>query len=395
MRDRLAQQVLAKVMGWEQERLRDEQDLLQTLAGYKYDAYENFEPGVKFVETLSEWLAQFAPEDREIAYGFVRERLIFVSAAEMAHLVRSLYPDVIRPVIRQAAAADLRASPYEVARVENSPAFAQALRRSLFLGLSDGARMDAFRRSSPDLDNEQVHAIYGLPESKLAEMQEELADALKDLSGSASNNSDATFRFVFLIDDFAGTGTTMIRRKKDGTWTGRLKKISDELALACKAGVFDPKHVNVYVCLYIVTAEALEHFERELRAFENEGGAAWQRCEILAVQRLGDEIPIRRGQDADFDAFLDRYYSQELEDKKSYKVGGKGIKYGYGACGLPLIVHHNTPNNSLYILWKDGTERCPVTPLFRRFERHRKPVDDDETSAVRAATVDDAHGAGT
>jgi hypothetical protein len=312
--------------------------------------------------------------------------LIFVSAAEMAHLVRSLYPDVIRPVIRRAAAEAMGVSTHSISRVEDSPEFAQALRRSLFLGLSDGARIDAFRRSSPDLDNEQVHAIYGLAESKLAEMREELAAALAALNGTKTDDGDATFRFVFLIDDFAGTGTTMIRRKKDGSWTGRLKKISDELKQACKAGVFDPRHVGVCVCLYMVTQEALDHFELELRAFENDGGAAWQRCEILYVQHLRESVAIRRGQDPQLDDFLDRYYSEVLEDKKSYQVGKKGIKYGYGACGLPLVVHHNTPNNSLYVLWKDGTEAWPLTPLFRRFERHRKAVDEDED--------DDAIGGG-
>lgn len=390
MRDRLAQRVLAKVMNWEQERLREEQDLLQTLATYKYDAYENFEPGVKFVETLAQWLSQFRPEDRDIAYRFVRDRLIFVSAAEMAHLVRSLYPDVIRPVIRRAAADAMAISPHLIRRIEASPSFSQALRRSLFLGLSDGARIDAFRRSSPDLDNEQVHAIYGPAESKLAEMRKDLATALEALNGTKPDDRDATFQFVFLIDDFAGTGTSMIRRKGDGTWAGRLKKVSDDLKRACKNGVFDPTRVQVFVCLYMVTQEALDHFDSELRAFESDG-AAWERCEILSVQHLRTSVAIRRGQDPPLDAFLDRYYSDVLEDKESYKVGGKGIKYGYGACGLPLVVHHNTPNNSLCVLWKDGTEVWPLTPLFRRFERHRKLVDEGEEDDVAGGA--DASGA--
>src|SRR5262245_18748381 len=83
------------------------------------------------------------------------------------------------------------------------------------------------------------------------------------------------------------------------------------------------------------------------------------------------------------EAFLDRYFSEELEDKKSYRVGKKGIKYGYGACGLPLVIHHNTPNNSLYVLWKTGNQEWPFTPLFPRFERHRQlDEDEDDDSSV-------------
>lgn len=388
MRDRLAQRLLAAVMGWEQERLNREQDLLQTLAAYKYDAYENFEPGVKFVESLAQWLTQFDSRHREIAYRFVRERLIFVSAAEMAHLVRSMYPDVIRPRIREIAAQALGCSPHLVRRIEASAAYEETLRRSLFLGLSDGARIDAFRRSSPDLDNEQVHTHYEMGEMKLVEMQRELGQALQGFEGTheGGESAEPSFRQLFLLDDFAGTGTTMIRRK-DGSWSGRLKKISDQLLQVSDTGVFDLKQLRVYVCLYMITEQALEHFETELRAFESEG-ASWGRCEILYLQVFRYETAIHRGQDAELDAFLDHYYSPELEDKKSYKVGGKGIEFGYGACGLPLVIHHNTPNNSLFVLWKDGTNEWRFTPLFRRFERHRKLVDDEAQEDESAGSTE-------
>lgn len=373
MRARLAQQVLATVMGWEQDRLLREQDVLQTLATYKYDAYENFEPGVRFVESLAQWLYQFRPEDREVAYRLVRDHLIFVSGPEMMHLVRSMYPDVIRPVIRRAAAAELNCSVYDVRRIEGSQAFTDLLRRSLFLGLSDGARIDAFRRSSPDLDNEQVHAVYDIGEAKLTDMRKELEGAL---AGGNHATAIPTFRFLFLLDDFAGTGTTMLRRKADGTWTGRLKKVSDQLHKAAGANIFDPNQVEVYACLYMVTQQALDHFATVLPAFEREE-AAWRRCEVCYVQHLRNNVAIQPGRDPELDGFLARYYSTELEDKESYRVGKRGILYGYGACGLPLVLHHNTPNNSLYVLWKDGVRTWPLTPLFRRFERHRKLVDGD------------------
>ncbi|KJU86502.1 hypothetical protein MBAV_001303 [Candidatus Magnetobacterium bavaricum] len=50
------------------------------------------------------------------------------------------------------------------------------------------------------------------------------------------------------------------------------------------------------------------------------------------------------------------------------------VKYGYKDCGLPLVLHHNTPNNSIYPLWNrramDDTS-ISFTPLFIRYERHR------------------------
>jgi hypothetical protein len=215
MQDALAQRILAAVMGWKEDRLLAEQDVLQTLAQYKYDSYEQFEPGVKFVESLAIWLSQFDQADREIAYRFVRTNLVFISATEMGHLVRSLYPDQVRPIVRNAAATVLNCSPFALRLIESSSAYRTLLRRSLFLGLSDGARIDLFRRSTEELDNEQVHAAYEISDEKLTDMAGELTNAL----GAPQDNEDATFRFLFLLDDFAGTGTTMLRKKPDGSWT--------------------------------------------------------------------------------------------------------------------------------------------------------------------------------
>jgi len=245
MQDALAQRILAAVMGWKEDRLLQEQDVLQTLAQYKYDSYEQFEPGVKFVESLAVWLNQFDQADRESAYRFVREHLVFISATEMGHLVRSVYPDQIRPIVRNSAAEVLRCSRFALRHIESSSAFRMLLRRSLFLGLSDGARIDLFRRSTEQLDNEQVHPAYEISDEKLIEMGRELSEAL---AGSGDGVS-STFRFLFLLDDFAGTGTTMLRKKLDGTWTGRLKKVSDRLHNAAQLKVFDRASLDVHVCL--------------------------------------------------------------------------------------------------------------------------------------------------
>jgi hypothetical protein len=29
------------------------------------------------------------------------------------------------------------------------------------------------------------------------------------------------------------------------------------------------------------------------------------------------------------------------------------MKYGYANCALPLVLEHNTPNNSISLLWAD------------------------------------------
>ena len=54
-------------------------------------------------------------------------------------------------------------------------------------------------------------------------------------------------------------------------------------------------------------------------------------------------------------AFLeltDRYYDSSIENKHT-RVAGTDAKLGFGQCALPLILEHNTPNNSIALIWAD------------------------------------------
>src|ERR1700681_2396796 len=96
MRDLNAKQLLAKVMGWQGESsVVDNVPKLQLLADFKYDQYQRFAPGKRFIESLALWLNQFAPPDRQTALDFVLEELVFFSEQEMAHLVQTAYADHI------------------------------------------------------------------------------------------------------------------------------------------------------------------------------------------------------------------------------------------------------------------------------------------------------------
>jgi hypothetical protein len=49
------------------------------------------------------------------------------------------------------------------------------------------------------------------------------------------------------------------------------------------------------------------------------------------------------------------------------------MRLGYKECALPLILEHNTPNNSISLLWAETTGAHgahAMRPLFRRVTRH-------------------------
>jgi len=53
MRDALAERLLANVMKWTPEDVALERPVLQALAALKYDEYQQFSPGMRFVESLA------------------------------------------------------------------------------------------------------------------------------------------------------------------------------------------------------------------------------------------------------------------------------------------------------------------------------------------------------
>ena len=164
MRELLAEKLLGAVLDWSEEELAREQPILETLARIKYDEYQQFTPGMKFVESLAFWLNQFKTVDeRKTAYEFIRKRLIFFSNYEMNHIVDITFQSTIRPILLKLVAKEKDIPYWQINRLANSQEYKELLARSLFLGLSDGARIDRFRRTNNnEISNEQILPYYDL-----------------------------------------------------------------------------------------------------------------------------------------------------------------------------------------------------------------------------------------
>ena len=92
MRDFLAEKLLVKIMGWTAEEISEERPLLQTLASFKYNDYQQYTAGVMFFESLVRWLNQFQNiKERKIAYNFLKKDLIFISNEQISYLVNITY----------------------------------------------------------------------------------------------------------------------------------------------------------------------------------------------------------------------------------------------------------------------------------------------------------------
>ena len=106
MNHNLALRVIGNVMGWDGERCREEINWLRVISRFRYDGYQGFIAGARFVESLVYWLQQFAPEDREDAYQFVRTKLVYFSNSQIENLVRSFQPEFVQSRLMKAVSKD-------------------------------------------------------------------------------------------------------------------------------------------------------------------------------------------------------------------------------------------------------------------------------------------------
>lgn len=58
---------------------------LMFMSGYKFDNYELYRPGNRFLGHLIPWLQQFSPKERIVALKLI-DRLIYISEPEMQSL---------------------------------------------------------------------------------------------------------------------------------------------------------------------------------------------------------------------------------------------------------------------------------------------------------------------
>jgi hypothetical protein len=149
MNEALALRLLRKIMEWDEETATREYRWLRLMSRLKFDGYRDYLAGVRFAESLAGWLSQFDPRHRKPAYDFVKNRLIYFSPPEIQRLVEQFYPRFVEPRLREDAGRAARVAPYMVWADANSRQIIERKRRQvLFIGLSDGARIDILRRAN-------------------------------------------------------------------------------------------------------------------------------------------------------------------------------------------------------------------------------------------------------
>lgn len=378
MNDRMALSLLAEVMGWPEDDQRiatDEYAWLRMMSAVKYDGYSYFRAGVRFLETLATWLKQFDAADRQAAYDFIKRRLVYISVAEMQCLVETFVPEVVTPHLRRTVASRLGTKAYEVwANKKGADEFKRSLRKTLFVGMSDGSRIDMLRRANAGrISTEQVIPMMNVDREKWLDLSKNLREA----PGMAPSEK---FDCVYLIDDFTASGTTFIRRNDKGEWKGKLKKFNDLIRYArvdldedFPIAADYELHIHHYISSDQARLALVERLELAKAEWSEWTCSAYTATESLL---LPDSLPLARPLDGPMLDLGDKYYDHEIfkrAERHCREAGQTDMKLGYANCALPIVLEHNTPNNSIPLLWaetagKGGAHK--MRPLFQRRDRH-------------------------
>jgi len=353
--DKLIQRVNKIAHSLEIDDKLDNLKCLAFMAEYKYDHYEMFQPGGRFFDHFGEWLKQFNVEDRKVAIEMLCDRLVFVSQREMQELAHYLYYNVIVPELFKLIIKKENLPPYAF-RVAFDQYFKPYLRKTLFMGLSDSARIDYFRRHHIELSQDQVIPFY---RSKHDEYTEKLRKETKD--------PKAEFQRVILVDDFTASGYTLLHKDKDGKLDGSLMRVLD-----LHKDIIGSADL-ILIAYYIASRQTIDHINSLIAEVPEYAGKT-QFVEAMCLE-LKNTVKQQDGEPPLNDKIrklCENYYNVTFENINTLKGGN--ILYGFGGSGLTLSMHSNTPNNSIYILWLDQDEtedKTPFYPLFRRIDRHR------------------------
>lgn len=374
MRNVLAERVLAHVVDWGAAKLIKKLLDLALLAEFKYDEYGQFSPGMRFIESLSLWLGRFKGDEQEKMYRHVRDWLVFVSSAEMQHYIKTAYADHAKPILLREAARRAGICEDHIAKVMVSKEFGGLGKKCLYPGLSDGSKMDDFRRFSR-LSHEQVHSLHEIAGRRKNRMLENLASSL----GSGYGHNNPKFEIVFLVDDFSASGLSYIDEKKDGGFKGKIMAFVEQFDEAAEGGRAGPgpseggglggmfaPNLLVVVLLYAATDAAAAHIRKHAsKMFERRG----IRLEAAVVH----EMRAAALTSADVLEAVEPILAASFDSAMPGGGYGKGRQerphLGFDECDLLVVLSHNCPNNTLPIVWRESGDR-QAKALFPRRDRH-------------------------
>ena len=365
-----ADTLLQTIMGWSNDDITRELPDLQALSEYGYDDYQQFRPGMRFIESLAGWLNRF-PQDKKItAFEFLKNRLLFITRTQMEQIVSIAYPDYVVPLLLKQISqeSDKNIPRWKLNTLYNSKEFDILHNRCLFTGLSDGSYIDIFRRSNPKINHEQVSRTHEINQARATKLKEKL---IERLDAYADYEHLQYFRNVFLLDDFSASGISYLNEDpaSHNGMKGKIAAFYDSITNKQDpiSKLVNLDDLHVYLILYVATEDANKYLQEQGKKLFSPIPFS-----VIVIHTLPASIKYNESENESFTELIKQKKFGWENIKTAHTAQGDESKpyLGFDGCALPLILHHNTPNNSLPILHRND-QKTEFKGLFPRISRHQ------------------------
>ena len=283
---------------------------------------------------VEEWLANFtcppeAPNERLHALCLLSHFMYFGSR-QMRALLRALYRDKYKyPIVEQIRRTN--ADTVDATFIQGQ--FQGTLDTTRFLGIGNpsesGVHLLYYYRQENQLKKEYFINAH---------------EIITVMGGKRVLRYPDVSRYVF-IDDFCGSGSQGKQYSKD---------------ILAELETLSPSSIALYHVLF-ATTEGLR---------------------ILRDETKFDIVDCIYELDSTFKCFANdsRYFAKSTVGVNKNEVEMMCRKYGsqlasaaplgFGDCQLLIGFHHNTPDNTLPIIWFDEADGPPWTPIFKRYSKY-------------------------
>lgn len=298
---------------------------------------------------IDEWLLNFnTDEEREYAL-YLLSQLMYFSSSNIRNLLKTLYRDLYRyPVIERIRKGN--SDTLDEGFIESE--FNKELLQTRFLGVGNPSESG-------------VHLLYyfrqenKIPKSLFVNT-DDVIERQNDGSVSLRSDFQNATRFVF-IDDICGSGQQATNDTNVKRCVADLRRIKPDAQISylmlfgLSAGIKKVKECGLYDY-----AAAVIELDDSYRCFSDNSRYF---CDGQHNKAVAQGIAYKYGY-----KIIQEYMRVLGKNLYEQDFIAKKHALGFGNCQLLISMHHNTPDNTLPIIWFDEIEGF-WNPIFKRYNK--------------------------
>ena len=305
---------------------------------------------------IEDWLGNFKEDERDDAL-YLLSKCMYFNNASIRAILRALYRDKYRtPIIqaiREANDGTLDENVIEAA-------YHDRLMNTRFLGVGNPSESG-------------VHLLYYFrQENKIPKKLFVNTDDLYEVKSTGDvllRKECASVEHIVFIDDLCGSGQQAKSDNNVKRCVEKLRnlenppKVSYLMMFGTTNGINIVRNAtlgNSEVKLFdeaeavMELNESYKCFSDDSRYFNDDESKEQVR---KMVYKYGEKLMVK---------IVEKDYPKKSEKERKEIVGDNAL--GFGDCQLLLSLHHNTPNNTLPIIWYDEDDE-EWTPIFKRYNK--------------------------